>query len=109
VSYVRVFGKQLQAAMKALFQLAYCHHPQNWIPKKDLYLLVAANQDNDERLNWFGDFSGDKKKSAQVKLGKAISLFKNRILSGIKLEIDQSLAETQNWKLRWKLRFTKRS
>jgi len=95
--------------MKALFQLAYWHHPQNWIPKKDLYLLVAANQDNDERLNWFGDFSGDKKKSAQVKLGKAISLFKNRILSGIKLEIDQSLAETQNWKLRWKLRFTKRS
>jgi hypothetical protein len=92
-------------AMKAVFQLAYEHYPEIWFLKKQLYQLLADNQDLDERLHWFGDLSGDKKKSAQVKLGKAITQFKNRILAGIRLQIDESLAKTQNWKLR----FTKSS
>jgi hypothetical protein len=88
--------------MKAVYELAYANHPEEWIPKKDLYDLVAANQDNDERLDWFGDFSGDKKKAAQIKLGKAVSQFSGRILAaGIRLLIDDSTAETQKWMVRF--------
>lgn len=88
--------------MKAIYELAYAHHPEEWIPKKDLYKLVADTQEEDERLNWFGDLSGDKKKAAQTKLGKAISQFSGRILAaGIRLLIDDSVAETQSWMVRF--------
>jgi hypothetical protein len=90
-------------AMKALFILAYEHYPETWFEKKDLYQLVADNQDDNERLDWFGELSGERKKAAQTKLGKTLSQFQNRILAEIKLQIDASLIETQ----RWKVRFTK--
>jgi hypothetical protein len=87
-------------AMKAVFELGYEHHPDRWIPKKDLYSVVAASQTDDERLSWFGDLEGDKKRASQIKLGKTVSQFNGRILSGIRLFIDESIKRTQDHTVR---------
>jgi hypothetical protein len=90
-------------AMKALYGLAYEHFPEEWVPKKEIYAIVAANRAEDDRLAWFGDLSGDNKKSGQSRIGKTIAHFNGRILGGIRLAIDDSTKKTQ----RWQLRFTK--
>jgi hypothetical protein len=56
--------------------------------KTDIYQLVTANQEHDDRLDWFGDLSGPKAKSGLMKLGKTISFFDGRWLSDIRLLID---------------------
>jgi hypothetical protein len=92
-------------AMKAIYELAFGLHPETWIAKKDLYKLVEANQEEDERLVFFGDLRGEYRKSAQTKLGKSITAFSGRELSGIFMLLDDSLTESQ----KWLVRFTKES
>jgi hypothetical protein len=93
-------GDMREDAMTAFYELSYEHRPDLWTAKKEFYTLVAEHQDNDDRLLWFGDFSGEKKKSAQTKLGKAITEFQGRILAGgIQMILDRSVKETQLWRL----------
>jgi hypothetical protein len=99
-----IAGDPRLAAMKAVYELCYDHYGEQWKPKADICQLVAANQDQDERLDWFGDLNDDKtKKKAALKLGHALSFFHGRWLSGIRLLIDISQANV----VRRPLRFTK--
>lgn len=99
-----IAGDPRSAALKAVFELSYDHFPELWKDKKDISTLVASNQDQDERLEWFGDFSDDKSKRKAIhKLGQALSLFHGRWLSGIRLLIDTSQANAT----RRQLKFTK--
>src|SRR5260221_6435537 len=87
--------------MKAVYELIYDLRPELWTPKKDIYQIIAANQDNDDRLSWFGDLCGDTKKSAQTKLGKTISAFEDRVFSGITMRLDTSLTVARLWKVQF--------
>jgi hypothetical protein len=87
--------------MKALYVLAYKHHPDTWIHKKDLYSLIADNQEPDKRLAWFGNLLGDDSRKARTSLGIIISQFKNRILADIRLEIDLSQQHSERWRIRF--------
>jgi hypothetical protein len=99
-----IAGDPRTAALKAVFELCYNHYPELWKDKKDIATLVAANQDQDERLDWFGDLSDDKtKKSAAKKLGRSLAFFHGRWLLGIRLLIDISQANSY----RRPLKFTK--
>jgi hypothetical protein len=99
-----ITGDPRTAALKAVFELCYEHYPELWKDKKDISTLVAANQDQYERLEWFGDFSDDKtRKKAVLKLGHALAFFHGRWLSGIRLLIDSS----QSNAYRRQLKFTK--
>jgi hypothetical protein len=90
-----IAGDPRTAALKAVFELCYNQFPELWKDKKDISTLVAANQGQDERLEWFGDFSDDKsKKKAAQKLGTSLGFFNGRWLSGIRLLIDTSQANT---------------
>ena len=65
---------------------------------------MAANQEDDERLAWFGDLNDpQEKKSAQTRLGKTITTFDQRVLGGIRMLIDTSVKETQKQKVRFNL------
>ena len=99
-----ISGDLRTQALKAVFELAYEHFPELWKDKKDITTLVANNQSDEERLDWFGDLGDDKskKKTAQI-LGQALSFFQGRWLAGIRLIIDSSQANV----IRRKLMFTK--
>jgi len=89
-----IAGDPRTAALKAVFELCYDHYPERWKDKKDISDLVAANQDQDERLEWLGDFADDRaRKRAVRRLGEALALFHGRWLSGIRLLIDVSQAK----------------
>jgi hypothetical protein len=89
-------------AMRAVFEICYETRPDLWTPKKDLYSILAEHQDEDERLSWFGDFnSADKKRIVQNKFGTAIRHFKDRILSGIQLQIDEADSNIARQKIRF--------
>ena len=99
-----IAGDPRTAAVKAVFELCYDRYPELWKDKKDISTLIAANQDQDERLEWFGDFSDDRtKKKAALKLGQAFASADRRWLSGIRLLVDTSQANV--WRRR--LKFTK--
>ena len=92
------------AALKAVFELCYGSFPDLWKDKRDIYTLVAANPNQDERLEWFGDFSNpNTQKKAALKLCQALASVERRWFSGIRLLIDTSQANV--W--RRKLKFSK--
>jgi hypothetical protein len=95
-----VGGDQKAIAMRALYSLEFEQNPGVWLSKKDVYALIAENQENDEALHWFGDFSG-KRKEASMKTGKALSSFQNRIINGVALRIDTSEATSQRHKVKF--------
>jgi Bifunctional DNA primase/polymerase, N-terminal len=96
-------GDQKEIAMKALFQLAFEDSPGAWIRKVDIYDIIRQQCENNDRLSWFGDFDGDsnEKSFATKRIGKALSAFQNRILGGIRLEIDTSTEKSQQWRYRF--------
>jgi hypothetical protein len=99
-----VTSDQRTAAMKAVFELLYSHKPELWIDKKDVTALVATNQEEDQRLDWFGDLSDEiTKRKASKRLGQTLAFFHGRWLSDIRFEIDPSQANI----VRRKVRFTK--
>ena len=83
-------GDRRTTAMRALYELIFALRPNLWTPKQDIFELIEANQHLDDRLEWFGDFTGNQKKKAVTRTGMAISTFQNRILGGITLQIDSS-------------------
>jgi hypothetical protein len=90
-------GDQKTNAMRAVYELAHQHYPDEWIKKSDFYKLVREIQD--ERLSWFGDFEGNDKKKAEIRLGKSVSAFDKRELSNIQLVIDAAAAKSQQHRL----------
>src|SRR6202047_2604680 len=99
-------GDLKEQSMKALYQVAFesFPNPNDWIQKGDIYDLVREHRENNDRLSWFGDLDGDpkEKSTATKRIGNALSGFRNRILSGIQMEIDTSNAKSQQWRYRFK-------
>jgi hypothetical protein len=72
------------------------------IRSQQFYALIVKHQDDDDRLLWFGDFTADKSRSAQTKLGRSINEFQGRFLAGgIRLILDVSMKKSQQWQLRF--------
>jgi hypothetical protein len=88
-------------AMRALYELIFALRPNLWMPKQEIFDLIIANQEHDDRLDWFGDFTGNQKKKAVTRTGMALSTFQNRILSGITLQIDSSEANTTRHRIQF--------
>jgi len=89
-----VGGDRRASAMSALYSLVYDLNPDKWIPKQELYKIISANQEQDERLDWFGDLAGSEKRKSATKAGMALSAFKDRIIAGVALRIDTSDAKS---------------
>jgi hypothetical protein len=99
---VLIAGDPRIAALKAVFELAYEEFPELWKDKKDIVKLVTDNQDQDERLDWFGDLTNEKTvKKAIKRLGQALGFFHGRWLSGIRLLIDTSQANLTRRQLKF--------
>ncbi len=98
-----VGGDLREVAMKALFQACFDACPGEWLNKGDIYDLIRDQRENNERLNWFGalDGEGKEKSFATMRTGVALSSFRNRIIGGVKLEIDTSTAKSQQWRYRF--------
>ncbi len=97
-------GDPRNAAIKATFELCYDLYPEEWKDKKDIVIAIAANQDQDERLEWFGDLIDDKaKRKAIQKLGRAPRSFSRPVDLGIRLLVDVSQVNV----IRRSLKFTK--
>ena len=88
-------GDMREKAMRILFELCYQDWPNQWLKKSDIYDTLTKYQQNDERLEWFGDLS--EKQRAGSRLGKALVVFDKRVLGGIRLAIDTSKAMSQRW------------
>jgi DNA polymerase I-like protein with 3'-5' exonuclease and polymerase domains len=102
-------GDLKTAAMSALFRLCFKRFGDAWVTKKQIYEAIeeAAAQDEDdsadtEALHWFGPLENhDDARSNQSKLGRDLRVFKNRILAGVKLLIDESNARADRHKFRF--------
>jgi hypothetical protein len=88
-------------AMRAVYEICFEEYGTEWISKKDLYHTVLMNQDQDDRLMYFGDFRSEEKRKAQMKLGKSISLFDQRILVNLTMHLDTSSKKSQQWRVRF--------
>ena len=97
-------GDLREIAMKALFQVAFDTFPEQWLRKGDIYDIIREQRENNDRLSWFGELDGDSKEKsfATKRVGNALSGFRNRILGGVKLEIDTSNAKSQQWRYRFR-------
>ena len=83
--------------MKELFEIAYEEKPDEWMFKSELRDLISKVDSN------IFSYYNFKERSDQIKFGKEITKFYRRILSNIKLEI-QDISVRSN---RQKIRFTK--
>ena len=97
------YGGDLRTrAMTALYEMMYRVHPDLWVTKGQIYQQITIGRgtlvlDGDDRLEWFGDLKNDMK--SRVKTGLAIKAFRKRILSGIRMEVDEaSKAERNKYK-----------
>jgi DNA polymerase I len=79
-------GDELTEAMRVLFTVCYQAKPDEWIEKKTIYELIEDNQEDNDALNFFGDFSENSRRSDQTRLGKNLHQFTDRILNGILLK-----------------------
>ena len=95
-------GDKRSVAMQALYSLIFLLYPGKWMSKQEIFKLISENQENDDRLDWFGDFEGLKKREADARAGMAIGAFQNRILGGIRMEIDTSNSNTSRRKITFK-------
>ena len=46
-----IAGDQRTAAMKAVYEVCYDRYGEQWKPKTDIYQLVTASQEHDDRLD----------------------------------------------------------
>ena len=80
--------------MTALYEMMYRVHPDVWVTKGQIYQQITIGKrgtlvlDGDDRLEWFGDLENDMK--SRVKTGLAIKAFRKRILSSIRMEVDEA-------------------
>jgi hypothetical protein len=93
-------GDQREKAMRVLFTIGYEDSPEQWIKKSDIYDLISQQSENNPALEWFGSFNGDakEKRSATTRTGTALTTFRNRVLSGVRLAIDTSTSSAQHWR-----------
>ena len=102
-------GDLKTAAMTALFRLCFKSFGDAWVTKKQIYQAiekVTGQEDDDssdtEALRWFGPLEdAEEARSNQSKLGRDLRIFKNRILGGIKMVIDESDVRSTRHKFRF--------
>lgn len=93
-------GDRVDRAMRALYALCYEKYPDRWIEKQAVYQAVAQAEDNDA-LGFFGGFADDEAKKTKTRIGMHLKKFDRRELSGIRLELDHSLAKSQSQPVRF--------
>jgi DNA polymerase I-like protein with 3'-5' exonuclease and polymerase domains len=115
-----VGGDLKTEAMSELFKVCYQEFKDSWVQKKKIYSCVHKNaldgkdcedgKDSEDRkdsegnepLRWFGPLEGtDDARSNQTKLGLLLRTFKNCVLGGIRLSIDESTAKSQQHRYRF--------
>lgn len=74
--------------MRALYHFAFAKWPGEWITKEALF--NAMEEADDEDIAWFGAWTGDEGKGTRNKCGMALKAYKNRVLGGIRLNIDEN-------------------
>lgn len=75
-------------AMRAVFQAGFGKRPGEWFTKGDLFEMIQTGDEDD--FDFFGKWSEDNGRAAKKRLGMALTEFRNRELSGIRLELDGS-------------------
>jgi hypothetical protein len=95
------YGGDLKTrAMTALYEMMYRDFPDTWVSKEQIYQRITIGKrgtmglNGDDRLDWFGDLENDMK--SRVKTGLALKAFKKRILSGIRMGVDESERADRN-------------
>jgi hypothetical protein len=100
-----VGGDLKTEAMTELFRVCYQELGDRWVQKKEIYEAVhkeACGDNGSEALRWFGQLKEtDDSRSNQTRLGTLLRTFKNRILVGIQLSIDESSAKSQQHRYRF--------
>jgi len=79
-------GDRMERAMRALYQLGFKDAPDTWVDKGKVFRLVATADDED--LAYFGSFDDVRSRETRAKIGKAMSQYRDRELSGITMQID---------------------
>ena len=81
-------------AMTELFRVCHAAFGGNvWVEKPAIYKCVRNAAKDNDALHWFGELGWDN--SARTRFGKALRAYKNRVLGGISLSIDESQAKSQ--------------
>jgi hypothetical protein len=98
------FGGNLkEAAMRGLYEHCYAQAPDSWFTKTEIFNAIIDAQQQDDRLNWFGDLEGKDKMHNRTKIGMALNQHQDRELSGITMILDASNQMSQ----RHRVLFTK--
>jgi len=79
-------GDRMERAMRALYLMGFEHAQNTWVEKGKIFRLVSTA--NDEDLAYFGSFEDGRSRETKARIGKAMSQFRGRELSGITLELD---------------------
>jgi hypothetical protein len=97
-------GDLKSKAMSALYELAFGAGPDEWWTKQQMFSLIAENQENDDRLDFFGDLDSELYgKKNRTKAGIFLKEFNRRNLGGIVMTFDTSSSKSE----RHRMMFTK--
>jgi hypothetical protein len=92
-------GDRRTGAMKAVYELIFSLNADKPLSKQEIYSIIEEHQEFDDRLSWFGNFSGEEKLTVTTKAGIALKSFQNRVLGGIVLRIDSSDSNSRRHKI----------
>ena len=90
--------------MTELFRVCHAGFGDKWVLKKEIYKCVhhAVSEEDNDALAHFGDLeNSDEARKNQTRLGLKLVKFKGRELSGIRLLVDDSLANAAKHKYRF--------
>lgn len=87
-SELKIGGDLRERAMRAVYKTGFERWPNKWVTKQDLFDALAERDDED--LAWFGPWVGDDGRGTRNKAGMALKAYKNRLLGGIRLEINET-------------------
>ena len=79
-------GDRSERAMRAVYKYAFAKHPDAWIPKGDLFKLLAEIDDED--LTYFGSYEEGQSTETKKRIGLALRKFDRRELGGVVLVVD---------------------
>jgi hypothetical protein len=94
-------GDKKTIAMQGLYERVYELHPNEWLNKQKIFSIIEDNQELDDRLEWFGDFSDQRKKQTCMRIGLALKTFKDRIFGGVAMRMDISDSHSERHKIRF--------
>ena len=86
-SELQIGGDLKERAMRAVYKVGFERWPNQWVTKQDLFDALAECDDED--LAWFGPWAGDDGRGTRNKAGMALKAYKNRLLGGIRMEVDE--------------------